>query len=319
MSSELPQGLRQRVNAWLAENDQSSQREAVRTLSARYAAGQASTAIGLAPYLAARMPATFAAVATVLAEVAKLSPEFAPTTMLDVGAGPGTASFAARAQWVSLKHFTLVESDPRFAELAKALAHNELPNFEILHQRLQQLERRAEVVIAAYVMVEQPETEVPAVALKLWRACDDTLVLVEPGTPQGFARLRAARIALINEGANLIGPCTHQNACPMAGNDWCHFKARLARSREHMHAKGAIVPFEDEAYSWLAVKRFPVTREQARIIAPPKASKVGIRLNLCSATGLQEELIASRAKATYKRARKLKWGDGFSLSESGEA
>jgi len=105
MSSELPQGLRQRVNAWLAQNDHGSQREAVRTLSARYAAGQTSTAIDLAPYLAARMPATFAAVAAVLAEVAKLSPEFAPTTALDVGAGPGTASFAAFAQCQSRHTF----------------------------------------------------------------------------------------------------------------------------------------------------------------------------------------------------------------------
>jgi ribosomal protein RSM22 (predicted rRNA methylase) len=32
---------------------------------------------------------------------------------------------------------------------------------------------------------------------------------------------------------------------------------------------------------------------------------------------LQDETIASRDKATYKRARKLKWGDGFSRHISG--
>jgi ribosomal protein RSM22 (predicted rRNA methylase) len=311
MSYELPQGLRQRVNAWLVGNSQGSQREAARALSVHYAAGQGSSKIGLAPYLTARMPATFATVANVLADVAKLRPNFAPKTVLDVGAGPGTASFAAQAQWPSLKQFTLIEADVRFAALAQTLVQDELPNFEILQQRLQQLERRAEVVMAAYVLVELPEAEIPAAAQKLWQACAETLVMVEPGTPQGFARLRTARTALIDQGANLIGPCTHQNACPMAVHDWCHFKTRLARSREHMHAKGASVPFEDEAYTWVAFSRSTGTWPAARVIAPVEKTKAGLTLPLCSQNGLTQTTIARREKPDYKAARHVKWGDAF--------
>jgi len=310
MSFEMPQGLRQRVNAWLAGHEHGSQREAARELSAQYAAGRASSSIDLAPYLTARLPATYAAVASVLAEVAQLKIDFAPQSALDIGAGPGTASFAAQEQWQSLKHFTLLESDARFVALAQSLAQD-LPNLEILHQRLQQLDCRAELVMAAYVLVELPEAEAAPSALKLWQACTETLILVEPGTPQGFARLRAARSALLGQGAHLIGPCTHEKTCPMAGHDWCHFKARLARSREHMHAKGASVPFEDEAYSWVAFSRSKTVWPAARVIAPVEKTKAGLTLSLCTETGLTQTTIARRVKPAYNAARHIKWGDAF--------
>src|SRR3974390_1736810 len=46
-------------------------------------------------YLAVRLPATYAAVRACFAEVAHARPDFVPRTMFDVGAGPGTALWAA--------------------------------------------------------------------------------------------------------------------------------------------------------------------------------------------------------------------------------
>ena len=48
-----------------------------------------------AAYMAARMPACYAAVYKVLEEVSMRLPGFAPESMLDFGAGPGTAIWAA--------------------------------------------------------------------------------------------------------------------------------------------------------------------------------------------------------------------------------
>src|SRR5215471_21069640 len=46
-------------------------------------------------YALARMPATYAAVAACFKALRDIWSDFAPKTLLDVGAGPGTASFAA--------------------------------------------------------------------------------------------------------------------------------------------------------------------------------------------------------------------------------
>src|SRR5262245_28560710 len=46
-------------------------------------------------YLLVRMPATFVAVTHALARLGERIPEFSPTSLLDLGAGPGTAAWAA--------------------------------------------------------------------------------------------------------------------------------------------------------------------------------------------------------------------------------
>ena len=73
----------------------------------------------------------------------------------------------------------------------------------------------ADLVIAGYVLAELAETEAAKRAKTLWEAADQMLVLVEPGTPQGFARIRAARAALIAAGGHVVAPCTHDKDCPL--------------------------------------------------------------------------------------------------------
>ena len=148
------------------------------------------------------------------------------------------------------------------------------------------------------------------------------LVLIEPGTPQGFARIRAARAALIEAGAHVAAPCTHASICPIRSvgesrsdqnksPDWCHFSQRLPRSRDHMQTKGANVPFEDERYSYVVLTRQPVAKG-ARILAPPlESSSPGLTFKLCDENGLRAQFVAARDKDEYRRVRKKEWGDLF--------
>src|SRR5438128_2033160 len=61
-------------------------------------------------YLATRLPATYAATAASLAAVAEARPDFTPRSVLDVGAGPGSALWAAAQCWPTLDDALLVEA-----------------------------------------------------------------------------------------------------------------------------------------------------------------------------------------------------------------
>ena len=56
-------------------------------------------------YALARMPATYAAVTASLNALREIRPDFAPASLLDVGAGPGTATWAAAEAFPSLQSF----------------------------------------------------------------------------------------------------------------------------------------------------------------------------------------------------------------------
>src|SRR5579872_2978537 len=55
-----------------------------------------------AAYLATRMPATFAAVSAALQQLKHQMPLFAPRSLLDLGAGPGTAAWASVQKFPTL-------------------------------------------------------------------------------------------------------------------------------------------------------------------------------------------------------------------------
>ena len=72
-------------------------------------------------YLAVRLPATYAAVRASFAAVAEARPDFAPKTALDIGAGPGTALWAAAECWPALADALLVEASPVFRAFGEQL------------------------------------------------------------------------------------------------------------------------------------------------------------------------------------------------------
>ena len=315
MNPALPQPLKDAVEGLLEGVSRKELAARARAISGAYRAGGGSAAavadvLDTLAYVVARLPATYAVASAVLAAVREAVPDFAPKSLLDVGAGPATASWAARETWPALERLTLTDSNASFLALARKLSP--VADAEFLARDLRRDDLpSAELVVAGYVLAEIPAAAQHAVIEKLFAAASDVLVLIEPGTPEGFTRIRDARAELIAKGAHVLGPCTHAHTCPVAAPDWCHFSQRLPRSRDHMHAKSASVPYEDERYAWLAVSRTrrSIFEGKALVLAPPKESKPGLAFKLCTPAGLENRTVARRDKETYARARRIDWGD----------
>jgi len=287
---------------------------AAKDMSDRYRKGETSrpitTMLQATSYAVARMPATFAACGAVFARLVEAMPSFAPQSLLDVGAGTGAASWAAVTQWPGMASVTMLDRNPALAALARPPTAQRGARQSSEPREPGTEKTKADLVVASYVLAELPEDQAASVAFNLWACAELALVVVEPGTPGGFARVRAARAALIEAGAHVAAPCTHDRECPLGGDDWCHFSQRLPRSRDHMLLKDATVPFEDERYCYVVVTRKPVAKG-ARILAPPLQTKPGLTFKLCDETGLQARFVASRDRDEYRRVKKRSWGDLF--------
>lgn len=322
MSPDLPGPLRAAIDRALEGVSRKGLAERAARTSEAYRAGAASAGVireadDALAYALTRLPATYAACASALAETARMAPGFAPRTLLDAGAGTGAASWAAAEVWPALAALTWLDASPLFLALAQTLAAEGPPALQSADARRADLTApgplpKADLVVASYALAEIAADRQTSTINELWAACDGVLALIEPGTPAGYGRILAARDALLSAGARVLAPCPHQAACPLVGEDWCHFSIRLPRSRDHRLAKGAEVPFEDERFAYLIAARPTIVGApaRARIIAPPQTGKPGIALKLCGADGAVEaRLVAKRDKPGYASARRLGWGD----------
>lgn len=325
---ELPPTLRHAVDRALDGIALADLKRAADRLSQRYRAEvrdgrfHLSDDMAARAYLATRLPATYAAVRASMDAVAAVQPDFAPVTALDVGAGPGTALWAASDCWPSLDDALLLEGSPAIRAVGETLARDATPSRIAWRAAdvaaldsaagLPDLEPR-DLVTLAYVLDELSEEARDRLVDRLWSATAGTLLIVEPGTPAGWTRILRARQRLAEAGAHLLAPCVHTAACPLAAPDWCHFSRRVARSRLHRQAKGAEVPWEDEKYVYIAASRHPGLVPDSRIIAPPRSAGNGrIAFKLCGRDGaMSERVLGKRDGAAFKTARRLDWGDAL--------
>ncbi|WP_329054491.1 small ribosomal subunit Rsm22 family protein [Amycolatopsis sp. NBC_01488] len=321
----LPDDLFSALDDELARHPLQRLTQSVDRLSTRYRQGDAATSpiltseADVAAYAGYRMPATYAAVHAVLAEAASRAPGFEPRTQVDVGGGTGAAVWAAAAVWPSLTRCTVLEQVAGAIGLGKRLAAR------AGNAAVRDAEWRrgfvdpaapapdADLVTLSYVLGELPDAT-RADVVRWLGAKAAAVALIEPGTPAGYERIRAARAQLVELGLHVVAPCPHDGGCPIVpGEDWCHFSARLPRSALHRRLKAGTLGFEDEKFAYVVASRSTPERPDARIIRHPKKHKGWVALDLCTATdGLKPGVAVSKKQGPrYRAARDAEWGDGW--------
>ncbi|MET9499224.1 small ribosomal subunit Rsm22 family protein [Streptomyces sp. NPDC006552] len=275
----------------------------------------------VAAYAAYRMPATFEAVASALDALAAAAPaDWAPGGQLDIGGGTGAAVWAARAVWPGQRPTTVLDWSQPALDLGRELAAADGPLHASVRWERGRIGAGADLgahglVTISYVLKELTESDRAAVVDAAAGAATDAVVVIEPGTPDGYARVIAARDRLIAAGLHIAAPCPHSGPCPIVpGEDWCHFSARVSRSSLHRQIKGGSLAYEDEKFSYVAATRFPPAPAPARIVRRPQLRKGQVLLDLCvPEVALTRTTVTKKHGAAYKEARDADWGDAWPL------
>lgn len=297
---------------------------AYKILSSAYRSGRKislnSESLALA-YLHIRMPATIVVLEKVIGYLDAYAADI--KTLLDLGCGPGSIVWASQNSLAHLEKITLVDQAQGLMELGnQLLEHYENKDKMIWVKKdiLAFLTKTSEnsannskydLTSLSYILNELTPNIQRKIITYTWCQTEKFLIIIEPGTPQGFMNIRRAREQLILEGAKILAPCTHENNCPLSEQDWCHFSERLNRSKLHQQLKGYL-PYEDEKYSFLIATRHEnISRPDSRVVKKPLHSSGLIELSLCTQLGLISQKISKRSSEEYKSARKIKWGNGW--------
>ncbi|QIJ62283.1 small ribosomal subunit Rsm22 family protein [Streptomyces sp. JB150] len=270
----------------------------------------------VAAYAAYRMPATFEAVRSALGAFADAVPGWVPGSHTDVGGGTGAAAWAVSATWPGVRPVTVLD----WAEPALALGREIAAANPGLRDARWQRSRigaalsleSTDLVTVSYVLNELSEPD-RAALVDAAAAAAQAVVIVEAGTPDGYARMLAARDRLVAAGFRVAAPCPHGAACPIApGTDWCHFSARVSRSSLHRQVKGGSLAYEDEKFSYVAATRLPVTPAPSRVVRKPQIRKGQVLLDLCEPDErLRRVTVTKRHGDDYRAARDTDWGDAW--------
>ncbi|MFI6013936.1 small ribosomal subunit Rsm22 family protein [Streptomyces sp. NPDC051243] len=277
----------------------------------------------VAAYAAYRMPATFEAVHAALEAFARAVPDWAPTSHTDVGGGTGAATWAVTATWPGERDVTVLDwAEPALAIGREIAAANPALGKAGWHRaRIGSALTLdpTDLVTVSYVLNELTAPDRTALLDTVVSAAQ-AVVIVEPGTPDGYTRVIEARDRLVTAGFHIAAPCPHSAACPIVpGTDWCHFSARVSRSSLHRQIKGGSLAYEDEKFAYVAATRHPVTPAPARVVRKPQIRKGQVLLDLCETEpSLRRTTITKRHGDLYKAARDAAWGDAWPPAEDEE-
>ncbi len=309
---QLPTELRARIDALLSSENKKALSSAAQDVSLKYRREgdasnlQISSIAEAQAYIATRLPATWCAVTKTLQFYLEIDPEVEIDSILDLGAGPGTATLAAQNIWPKAAT-TLFEPNQYLRDIGQQLVDG--GNWQSAHLQKLSTDQKYDLVLSSYVLNEI-NGDLKDILQNIWTATEKTLVIIEPGTPHGYETILKARDYFLSINANIAAPCPHEIECPLRSTErWCHFSVRVDRSKLHLQTKAdARLSYEDEKFSYLVVTRHKTPKPRFRALGQPHGQKV-VTLETCQSSGQFEVIQLSKRSADYKLVRKMDWGD----------
>ncbi|GAB9466090.1 Methyltransferase protein 17 [Globisporangium polare] len=283
-------------------------------------------------YMSYEVEGTYACAHHVFRQLQQQRPDFKPESVLDFGAGPGTASWVAKEFYEeSLTRYRVVEPSQSMVDAAEVVLEG-FPGLSV-RRSISEMKRELEggikydLIVLNYVLSEiTNDYERVAVISALWELLSDKgcMVLVDRGSPWGSHHVRSARQFILDsvaeeedETVKILAPCPHHFECPAAGGTWCHFVQRspqVHRPREmtakRWHGqKGSkfsyVIMEKNGAEEADKKQRF------ARMIRSPLLATRHVHLDLCTPEGTLERRSVTKGKhirEVYRASRKAHWG-----------
>ncbi len=277
-----------------------------------------SDPVTAAAYAAYRMPATHAAVTRALHQAPTRLAELGVTSLVDIGGGTGAAAWAVAEAAPSLSSVTVLDGAPAALDLGRRIAAHgpqALTAATWVHSLIADniVVPQSDLATLSYVLGELPDS-LHAPLVDAIASSTRLALVVEPGTPRGYAAVLAARTRLIGAGWQVLAPCPHSDGCPLTGADWCHFAARLDRSALHRRLKGGALGHEDEKFSFVLASRDPAPPTAGRVLRHPVTRKGLVQLEVCRPDGTAgPQIVSKRAGSTYRHSRGVRWGDEWPI------
>ena len=265
-------------------------------------------------YSIMRMPATFGAVTTALKNTLNIAINCKIETVLDIGAGTGAATWAIN-ELMDINQIACIEREDVMRKVGQALMkyNSEMPKVEWINEDITNLQdiKGADLIIVSYVINELKLEDREKVIKKLLELDSKILLIIEPGTPEGFKNIKEIQKISLERGAYVVAPCTSQETCKLPEEDWCHSLVRVERSRLHKILKSGDVPYEDEKFSYIAISKQNLGTAQSRILRHPILENGKVTLKLCTKGSIEQKTITKKEKEQFKLAKKKKCGDSI--------
>ncbi|HWY79574.1 MAG TPA: small ribosomal subunit Rsm22 family protein [Candidatus Sulfotelmatobacter sp.] len=324
--ANLPQSIEKTIAAILQQQETSEWVHHARDLHIRYTKGKTNYKkfihdyVDALAYLGLRVPATYAQVFGVLNTVQEMIPLWRPTSLLDIGSGPGTATWAAISLWQELNKITCIDENRDFTSLGKQI----IKDLGIIQQvnwknrnlslGIEEEKNSYDLVIISNVLNELHPIAQEKLIGQAFNCCNGLLIIIEPGTPRGSQLVSSIAQKLSKVGI-LLAPYIANTFVEDEGY-YLHFPQRFIRPdfqrriRQQMRENSEVASdWEESKYSYVVISKFSVENNYwARIVGETESKKGFLEVPVITRENITKIKVMKRDKEAFTFAKRLRWG-----------